>query len=156
MPIKFTVRADRLFEPQFKEKIINVYSFFPELEQAEITCGAIARRGYVQGIATGWSVPPVFRIQPDSSSYTIAHELTHLVQGKANGIPHGEVACDIWSIDRMPLEYLDQRPHYLLHRIMIDWRKQRKEVKRLCREAIELRRSMRTYIVWLRNQIKEL
>lgn len=156
MPINLTRRADTLFVPLFKEKIVEVYSFFPELAQTAITCGAIARRGCVQGTAMGWTKPPVFRLQPDSSCFTIAHELTHLVQGKTNGIPHGEVACDIWTVDRMPLKYLDQRPNYLLHRIAIDWKNERNEVKRLCRQAIELRRSMRTYIIWLRSRIRQL
>jgi hypothetical protein len=31
------------------------------------------------------------------------------VQGNGSGIPHGEVACDIWIISRLPVELLDQR-----------------------------------------------
>ena len=156
MPLVYTRHADRLFSDRFKKKIADVYSFFPELQQTNIACGAIIKRGAIQGIATGWTQPPVVRLQPDSSFYTIAHELTHLVQGNGSGIPHGEITCDIWTVDRMPVEYLDQKPYYLLSRISLDWKAKRKDVKRLCRQAIELRSSMHAYIVWLRHHIKEL
>jgi hypothetical protein len=57
----------------------------------------------------------------------------------------------------MPLEFLDQKPYYLLNRIRVDWNAKNKlAVKKLCRLAIELRATVRTYISWLRNQIKEL
>jgi hypothetical protein len=82
--------------------------------------------------------------------------LIHLVQGNGSGIPHGEIACDIWAIDRLPEELLDQRPYYLLKNIKCDWKRNRRAVKQLCAQAIEVRKSRRTYIVWLRGQIKKL
>jgi hypothetical protein len=88
----------------------------------------------VEGTATGWTSPPVFRLRPNASRYTIAHELTHLVQGNGSGIPHGEVACDIWIISRLPVELLDQRPaYYLLARqhSRLDWKKNRAAVREL-------------------------
>ena len=156
MPIAFTKPAEQVFSNSFKAKIADVYSFFPELHKQSVICGLIKKRGSVQGIAKSWTLPPLFRVQPTASLYTISHELTHLVQGNSSGIPHGEVACDIWTVDRMPLQYLDQTPYYLLGRIDIDWEENRKAVKRLCRQAIELRISMRTYISWLKCRIKEL
>jgi hypothetical protein len=76
----------------------------------------MAGRGWVEGTATGGTSPPVFHLCPNASRYTIAQELTHLVQGNGPGIPHGEVACDIWIISRLPIELLDQRRYYLLAR----------------------------------------
>jgi hypothetical protein len=156
LPIKFTRPAELAFSRTFKESVLDVYSHFPELWQKKITCGAIGRRGSVQGVAACWTDPPVFRLVPGTSSFTIAHELTHLVQGSLSGIPHGETACDIWTIDRMPTRYLDQIPFYLLSGIRIDWRKNRDAVKVLCKQAIELRKSRCTYIKWLRCRLKEL
>lgn len=156
MPIVFTKPAGRSFSTNFQERIADVYSFFPELHQKQVVCGMIRKRRSVQGTATNWTDPPVFRLRPGVSRFTIAHELTHLVQGRESGIPHGEVACDIWTIDRMPAEYLDIRPYYLFCRIATDWYANRLVVKQLCRRAIELRKSMRTYISWLRYRIKEL
>jgi hypothetical protein len=101
-------------------------------------------------------LPPVFRLQPDVLSYTIAHELVHLVQRNGSGISHDEISCDIWTVDRLPAELLDQRPYYLLKNLRCDWKKNRLAIKDLCRQAIELRKTRRMYIVWLRGEIKKL
>jgi hypothetical protein len=156
MPIEFSKPAQQAFTHEFKARIMQLYGLFPELQDRRISCGLLKGRGWVQGTATGWTSPPVFRLQPNVSSYTIAHELTHLVQGNGSGIPHGEVACDIWTLDRLPAELLDQRPYYLLKNSRCDWKKNRDAVKELCRQAIEVRKSQRAYIVWLRGQIKKL
>ena len=156
MPIEFSRQAQQGFSPEFKTKIMQVYGLFPELQGVKISCGLLKGRGWVEGTATGWTSPPVFRLQPDVSSYTIAHELTHLVQGNGSGIPHGEVSCDIWTVDRLPAELLDQRPYYLLKNSRCDWKKNKLVIKDLCRQAIEVRKTQRTYIVWLRGQIKKL
>jgi hypothetical protein len=156
MPIEFSRQARQAFTPEFKARIMQLYDLFPELQGKTISCGLLKRRGWVEGTATGWTTPPVFRLQPNVPSYTIAHELTHLVQGNGYGIPHGEVACDIWTVDRLPADLLDQRPYYLLRNFRGDWKSSRLAVKELCRQAIELRKARRTYIVWLRGQIKKL
>ncbi|MGI0048063.1 MAG: hypothetical protein ACREAW_00845, partial [Nitrososphaera sp.] len=64
--------------------------------------------------------------------------------------------CDIWTVDRLPAEFLDQRPYYLLKNSRCDWKKNKLVIKDLCRQAIEVRKTQRTYIVWLRGQIKKL
>ncbi|HEX7032087.1 MAG TPA: hypothetical protein VF172_03715 [Nitrososphaera sp.] len=157
MPIEFSRQASRAFSPEFKKRILWVYSLFPELQEKRISCGLLTRRGWVEGTAIGWTSPPVFRLQPNVSHYTIAHELTHLVQGNRSGIPHGEVACDIWTLHRLPTELLDQRPYYLMKSIRCDWKKMNKDkIKELCTQAIEVRKTQRSYIVWLRRQIKKL
>lgn len=145
-----------MFRQDFKARILQIYLNFPELQDRGINCGVIRKRGSLQGVAIGWTSPPSFRLRPNSSRYTIAHELTHLVQESGSGIPRGEVACDIWTIDRMSTENLDERPYYLLAGCKLDWHKSKTAVKGLCRKAIEQRMSSRTYIVWLRTQIKEL
>ena len=156
VPIKFTRPAEHAFNERFKERIISVYSYFPELQEKMITCGAIRHAGPIQGVATSWTTPPLFRLVPGASMYTIAHEFTHMVQGGKSGIPNGETACDIWTIDRMPTSYLDQIPYYLLSGIRTNWRENREAIKELCRQAIALRQLRRTYIKWLRCRIKEL
>lgn len=156
MPIEFSRAAQQAFSPEFKARIMRVYDLFPELQDRRIVCGAMRRRSWIEGTATGWTFPPVFRLRPDVSSYTIAHELTHLVQGNGSGIPHGEIACDIWTVDRMPAELLDQQPYYLLKNVRCDWKRSRVAVKELCRQSIEVRKTRRTYIAWLRGQVRQL
>lgn len=156
MPIEFSGPAQQAFSPLFKSRIMQVYDLFPELQEKRISGGVLKRRGWVEGTATSWTSPPVFRLQPGVSRYTIAHELTHLIQGNGSGIPHGEVACDIWTVHRLPAELLDQRPYYLMKNSRCDWERNRDAIKELCKQAIHLRKTRRTYIVWLRGQIKEL
>jgi hypothetical protein len=156
MPIEFSRQAHQAFSPAFKGRIMQVYSLFPELQEKRISCGLLSGRGWVEGTATGWTSPPVFRLQPNVLSYTIAHELTHLVQGNGSGVPHGEVACDIWTVHRLPAGMLDQRPYYLMKNLRCDWKENRDAIKDLCGQAIEIRKVRRTYIVWLRGQIKKL
>jgi hypothetical protein len=156
VPIEFSRPARQAFSPEFRARIMQVYDLFPELQEKTIACGLLKKRGAVEGTAAGWTLPPVFRLQPNVSSYTIAHELMHLVQGNGSGVPHGEVACDIWAVDRLPAELLDQRPYYLMKNSRCDWKKNRGAVKELCRRAIEIRKTRRTYIVWLRGQIIKL
>ncbi len=55
----------------------------------------------------------------------------------------------------MPAEYLDQPPYYLLGRMNVDWPTKKIQIKDLCRQAIDLRSTMRVYIVWLRNSIRK-
>lgn len=156
MPIEFSRQAQQAFAQEFKTRIMQIYDLFPELQDKRISCGLLKKRGWVEGTATGWTSPPGLRLRPNVSSYTIAHELTHLVQGNGSGIPHGEVACDIWTLDRLPAELLDQRPYYLLKNSRCDWKKNKGALKELCRQAIQVRKTRRTYIVWLRGQIKKL
>ena len=156
MPVNFSKLAQQTFSPEFKARIIRIYSFFPELQGIGIMCGSMKKRSRVEGNAISWTMPPIFRLKPNVSSYTIAHELMHLVQGNESGIPHGEVACDIWTIDRMPVELLDQRPYYLLKRCRVDWNRNKIIIKKLCRKAIEIRKTNRTYIRWLQQHIKNL
>ena len=80
----------------------------------------------------------------------------HLVQGNGSGIPHGEISCDIWTIVRRPAELLDQRPYYLLKKIKCDWKKHQLAIKELCSQAIEVRKSRRTCIIWLHDEIKKM
>ena len=156
MPIEFSRPAQKAFSLEFKTQIMQVYDLFPELQKKRIACGLLLGRGWVEGTATGWTLPPVFRLRPGVSHYTIAHELMHLIQGNGSGIPHGEVACDIWAVDRLPAELLDQRPYYLMKHSRCDWENNRDAIKELCTQAIQIRKTRRTYIVWLRDQIKKL
>ena len=154
LPVAYSKIAQRKFSDRQRARIEEVYTHYPELHDKVIFCGAISGRGSIQGIATSWPTPPVFRLRPQASYYTIAHELTHLVQGPLSGIPHGEVACDMWTVDRMPAVYLDQPPYYLLGNMIVDWPSKKNQIKDLCRQAIDLRSTMHAYIVWLKNSVR--
>lgn len=153
--LRFTRVAESGFSGEFKQKVLHVYSLFPELQDNEITCGFIRRGSYLLGTARGWASPKQIALQPNVGRMTIAHELTHLLQG--NGVPHGEKACDIWTLARLPHDMLDERPYYLLrHWYLERWLRNRAQAKALCEQAIEVRRVQRNYISWLSFQLRQL
>jgi hypothetical protein len=150
--IRFTSVAETRFSQQFKGRILRVYSLFPELHDQKITCGFIGR-GHVAGTARSWRGQ--IALQPNVSNTTIAHELTHLLQG--NGVPHGEKACDIWALARLPADMLDEQPSYIAgHWSRSRWLEHRLQVKSLCEQAIELRKTQRTYLKWLSGRLRLL
>lgn len=59
----------------------------------------------VRRVRTGaWKYPTYF---------TFAHELMHLAQFNAKGIPGTERATDIYALARLPPEFIDDSPSYL-------------------------------------------
>jgi hypothetical protein len=153
--LRFTRVAESGFSGEFKDKVLHVYSLFPELQDNEITCGFIRKGSHLLGTARGWASPKQIALQPNVGRMTIAHELTHLLQG--NGVPHGEKACDIWALARLPHFMLDERPYYLLRHWHLErWLRNRAQTKSLCEKAIEVRRTERTYIKWLSGQLRQL
>ncbi len=101
--------------------------------------------------------PKQISLQQNVGFLTIAHELTHLLQGNGNGVPHGETACDIWAIVRLPAAMLDEKPYYLLrHWHWERWLRNRILTKALCERAIEVRREERNYMKWLAGELRHL
>jgi len=128
---------------------------FPELQGESISVGYTKRYGEADLRRL------LIRLNPRKLSYyVIGHEFTHLVQGMkdrlgAHAIPKGEIACDIWTIARSDL-FVDEPPGYLDvgRRILLDWNLHRARVQSLCIEAIEKRKTHRTYIRWLTNAMR--
>ena len=183
--LAFTRVAEAKFSPVFKDRILQVYSLFPELHERQIKCGFIRRGSRIAGSARSWTNPKQIALQPDASTTTIAHEFTHLLQGKGNGkakengngsegagaggggggrasgsgncVPHGEKACDIWAICRLPAEMADKKPSYLLgHWSNARWLRHKESVRRLCLQAIQVRNTDRAYIKWLSAHLRQL
>lgn len=155
--LTFTQIAEAKFSTNFKAKILQVYALFPELTGHEVKCGYIHRGSWVIGTARAWLAPKQISLQPNAGCLTIAHELTHLLQGSDNGVPHGEKACDIWAIVRLPVAMLDEKPYYLLRHWQWDrWLRNRISAKALCEQAIEVRKIERNYIKWLSEELRHL
>lgn len=151
----FTKVADSRFSPAFKERILQIYSLFPELQDRRVKCGFIRKGSWLIGSARRWAFPQQIALQPGASATTIAHELTHLLQG--NCVPHGEKACDIWAVSRLPTAMADEQPCYILPRWEKGkWLRHRESVRQLCVEAIEVRRTNREYIKWLSLKLRQL
>lgn len=84
--------------------------------------------------------------------WTLGHELMHLAQFNAKGIPGGERACDIYALSRLAPEFVDDSPSYLVvpPRIRRKWNLSYARLARtLAREALRKRsKGLRRYISW--------
>jgi len=136
-------------------QLIRAFREFPELGGRNVTVGLTSMRG-VDGLAVpGEMVIRLNATRRRVSYFTIGHELTHLLQRPGLGvIPSGEVQCDIWTLARSDL-FLDDRPTYLKVACSArEWPRHAPVVRRLCREALAVRRRDRRYIVWLAQQLR--
>ena len=129
-------------------------SLFPELQDHRLTVG-------ITRVADGIAELDTLTIRFDlrrrlPTHYTIGHELTHLLQALEQ-VPGGEVQCDIWTLARDHL-FLDEAPCYLpLPAIVAKrWTGFGPRVATLCARAIRVRRTRRTYIRWLKNELAQL
>lgn len=93
------------------ERLEFVRRFFPELADETVRIGLARKRGVL-----GWGSldprrPGVWVRPRRLSSFTIAHEFTHLLQARGL-LPRGERSCDLWALARSPL-LNDTAPSYL-------------------------------------------
>jgi hypothetical protein len=102
---------DSPHQSRIVERLDYVRRFFPELDGVTVHVGRALRRDVL-----GWGSMdperPGIWVRPRRLDYfTIAHELTHLLQARRL-VPTGERACDLWALARSPL-VIDALPGYL-------------------------------------------
>jgi len=153
--LMLTAPMEAVATPELVSRLRRALSLFPELGDSRVTFGVTASPR-LDGLA--YPSERLIRLNPYRRKhvpyFTIGHELTHLLQPPGLPlIPSGEVQCDIWTLARDPL-FLDEKPCYLeLNCDGRKWRRHAHAVRALCLRAIEVRRSNRRYIVWLREQL---
>jgi hypothetical protein len=158
MRIRLTGPMQNAITPELMQRIERTVDEFPELEPHILTVGLVVKSN-VQGNADAGNM--VIRLNTRHRSgmtyFTIAHEVTHLLQRPGLGtVPNGEIQCDIFALARSSL-FTDDMPTYLpgLRCGKRTWRHHASAVRDLCIEAIEIRRVRRTYIAWLNQAIGE-
>ncbi len=162
-------RQGRLFEPdvhvtrpalkhrrssELRARVDRALRFFPELHGSRVTVGVTRA---ADGIAVLDDMTVRFDLRRGGPTYyTIGHELTHLLQALRR-VPSGEVQCDIWTLARGRL-FLDEAPCYLPvpEGLRRTWRHNAPKVAYLCARAINERATRRTYIRWLKAQLRQL
>lgn len=96
---------------RIRERLEFVRAFFPELDGVTVRVG-LARKPGVLGWGSLDADHPGIWVRPRRlDAFTIAHELTHLLQARGQ-VPRGERACDLWALARSPL-VVDTPPGYL-------------------------------------------
>ena len=162
--LTFTKKANANFTNKFKQRIIDIFKYFPELHNEIVLVGWIAPHGWARGSCCCSSVstnkPLKISLQPNERNFTIAHEFTHLLQARKKEelqIPSGERACDVWALTRLPLELIDDYPSYIGNYLMRKrWDTVKNTVRELAFNAIEIRKTKRQYIVWFEDEVKKL
>jgi len=96
---------------RIRERLEFARAHFPELDGLSIRVGLARKRGVL-----GWGSmdpqEPGIWVRPRALDlFTIAHELTHLLQARRE-VPHGERACDLFALARSPA-LVDAAPQYL-------------------------------------------
>jgi hypothetical protein len=142
------------------ERLEFVRQFFPELDRLTIHVGRALKRGVL-----GWGSMdperPGIWVRPRRLAYfTIAHELTHLLQARQL-VPRGERACDLWALTRSPL-IVDCVPGYLrlpraLRRSTPPAPELAIALNRLAREAVARRAAGdRRYLSWFEREVAQV
>ena len=128
---------------------------FPELEGLEFELDLLPSSSWLLGLADGGRTVPRVRIRParptnPTLTYTIPHELTHLLQRPLRTVPQGERSCDLFAMARAG-DRFRVAPRYLTipRSARLAWTGWAAIAADLAREAVQRRsRGERTYIAW--------
>jgi hypothetical protein len=96
---------------RIRERLDFVRGFFPELDGVTVRVGLVLKPGVLGWGSLDPEQPGVWVRPRRLDHFTIAHELTHLLQARGL-VPRGERACDLWALARSPL-VVDHPPGYL-------------------------------------------
>jgi hypothetical protein len=162
--LTYTRKAHANFTDHYKQRIVDIFKFFPEIHNEIVYVGCISPHGWARGcccVNAGTDKPLKISLQPNETNFTIAHEFTHLLQVRRKEelrIPSGEKACDVWALTRLPVELIDDYPSYIgnSHQMRKHWNTIKEKARQLAFQAIEVRKTKRRYIVWFEEEIKKL
>src|SRR5262245_7222901 len=142
---------------RIRARLEFVRRFFPELSGVTVRVGLVRRPGILGWGSLDPDQPGVWVRPRRLDHFTIAHELTHLLQARGL-VPRGERACDLWALARSPL-LVDRSPGYL--RVPAELRRQRvlssrdaSWLHRTARRAIDARaRGERGYLRYFEREL---
>jgi len=128
---------------------------FPELQALDWELDLLPSSSWLYAVTEGFRDPPRIRLRParptnPSLTYTLPHEMTHLLQRPLRLAPDGERSCDLFAMARtgeawrVPPSYLRvPRP------LRRDWPPWAATAAKLAREALRRRSDgTRNYITW--------
>jgi hypothetical protein len=109
-------RTTRLFDrsphrARLLDRLDSVRAYFPELDGEEIQVGLVLSQKILGRGSLDPEAPGIWLRPRLASLFTIAHEMTHLLQAKGQ-VPRGERACDLFALARSAL-LVDSLPTYL-------------------------------------------
>ena len=93
------------------ERLDLVRRYFPELDGVCVRVGLARKRGVLGWGSLDPDAPGIWVRPRKLDRFTIAHELTHLLQARGL-VPRGERPCDLWALARSAA-LVDAAPNYL-------------------------------------------
>ena len=143
--------------------VLSFLPRFPELEDTEFELGLLPPSSWLLGLAEHDRDPPRIRLRParptnPTLTYTIPHELTHLLQIPLGLVPGGERSCDLHAMARAGDRFLVP-PGYVRvpEAARGDWGRWAFVAALLAREALTRRsEGAQQYIVWWEASLRSL
>ena len=143
--------------------VLSFLPRFPELEDTDFELDLLPSSSWLLGLAEQDRSPPRIRIRParptnPTLTYTIPHELTHLLQLPLGLVPGGERSCDLYAMARAGDRFLVP-PGYVRVPVAAraDWGRWAFVAALLAREALTRRsEGARKYIVWWEASFRSL
>ena len=136
---------------------------FPELDDLDFELDLLPSSSRYLGLTDHDRRPPRIRLRParptsPSLTYTIPHELTHLLQRPAGEAPLGERSCDLYAMARAGHRFLFAPTYLRVPRpAWEEWERWRVSATALAREALRQRgEGRRTYIAWWESSFRAL
>ena len=134
---------------------------FPELDGLEFELDLLPSSSWLLGLTDGSRRVPRVRLRPaqptnPTLTYTIPHELTHLLQRPLRLVPQGERSCDLYAMARagdrfrVPPGYVRVPPASRR-----EWSRWAVIAMDLATDALRLKvAGERTYIVWWERRFR--
>jgi hypothetical protein len=136
---------------------------FPELDAIEFELDLLPSSSRYLGLTDHDRTPPRIRLRAarptnPTLTYTIPHELTHLLQRPVGAAPMGERSCDLYAMARAGTRFLVPPAYVRVPDAARDnWPRWNVSATALAREAIRSRvDGRRTYIAWWESSFRGL
>jgi len=143
--------------------VLSFLPRFPELEHTDFELDLLPSSSWLLGLAEHDREPPRIRLRParptnPTLTYTIPHELTHLLQRPLGLVPGGERSCDLFAMARAGDRFLVP-PGYVRVPVAArgDWERWSFVAALLAREAVTRRsEGTRRYIAWWETSLRSM
>ena len=155
--------ADHRHAAPLADLVLSFLPRFPELDRTDFELDLLPSSSRLLGLAEQGRDPPRIRLRParptnPTLTYTIPHELTHLLQVPLRLVPDGERSCDVYAMARAGDRFLVP-PGYV--RVPLgareDWDRWSLTAAVLARAALTQREEgTRTYIAWWERSFRVL
>jgi hypothetical protein len=151
---------------ELSSRLNKLHRYFPEMEP-RVKVGITRSYDGLAFQSNGGSVKLMIRVRRTRTGawkyptyWTLGHELMHLAQFNTKGIPSTERATDIYALARLPPEFIDESPSYLVEPrgTRKTWtREHAKIAHRLALVALKQRSNgLRRYAKWWEDAFERL